>query len=129
MGIFVSLFGSTQGMIYGPNILTAITMSMVVAEFADSLAEAATTDILAGFIQVIYGILALGRHAAYIPASPTSVFFIAFGILLIVNKRLIALGSCKRRLARQPDAAVNVNLDALSLTVIYIQILTVWRDL
>ena len=103
VGIFVSLFGSTRGMIYGPNILTAITMFLVVAEFVDSLAEAATTDILAGFMQIIFGKLSLERHAAYIPASPTSVFFIAFGILLIVNQRLIALGSCKGRLARQPD--------------------------
>ena len=90
-------------MIYGPNILIAITMSLVVAEFVDSLAEAGTTDILAGFMQIVFGILALGWHAAYIPASPTSVLFIAFGILLIVNQRLIELGSCKRRPARQPD--------------------------
>ena len=45
VGIFASLFGGMRGMIYGPNILIAITLALVVAEYDDSMAEAATTPI------------------------------------------------------------------------------------
>ena len=133
VGIFASLFGGTRGMIYGPNILIAITMALVVAEYADSLAEAATTAILAGLMQIIFGLLGLGRYAAYIPSSLTSGFFTAFGILLIVNQGLIALGwtpasaDLLDSLVALPDAAANANIDALSLTVICIAISLVWR--
>lgn len=133
VGIFASLFGGTRGMIYGPNILIAITMAVVVAEYADSLAEAATTAILAGLIQIIFGLLGLGRYAAYIPSSLTSGFFTAFGILLIVNQGLIALGSSPtsadllESLRALPAAAAGANIDAVALTAICIALSLVWR--
>lgn len=133
VGIFASLFGGTRGMIYGPNILIAITMAVVVAEYADSLAEAATTAILAGLMQIIFGVLGLGRYAAYIPASLISGFFTAFGILLIVNQGLIGLGSSPAKadlldsLRVWPEAAANANIDALALTVICIALSLAWR--
>lgn len=133
VGIFASLFGGTRGMIYGPNILMAIAMAVVVAEYADSLAEAATTAILAGLIQIAFGLLGLGRYAAYIPSSLTSGFFTAFGILLIVSQAIIALGSYPASadlidsVRALPDAAANANIDAVALTAICIALSLAWR--
>ena len=93
VGIFASIFGGVRGIVYGPQILIALTMSVVVAEYGTSIAEAATIGILAGLIQIAFGFLGLGRYAAYIPFSLTSGFFTAFGFLLIIKQSLLALGA------------------------------------
>ena len=67
VGIFASIFGGTRGRVYGPNIVFTIPMAVIVAEYSDSLAEAATVGIFAGLIQIVFGVLGLGRYASYIP--------------------------------------------------------------
>ena len=93
VGIFASIFGGVRGMVYGPQILISLTMAVVVAEYATSLAEAATVGILAGLIQIVFGVLGLGRYASYVPFSLTSGFFTAFGILLIVKQTVLGVGA------------------------------------
>ena len=133
VGIFGSLFGGIRGMVYGPNIAVTITMAVVVAEYADSIQEAATIGILAGLIQMIFGLLGLGRYASYIPSSLTSGFLTAFGTLLIVKQVFFAFGttapsgSVVSNILTWPDAARNVNLDALVLTVLCLALSVVWR--
>lgn len=131
VGIFASLFGGTRGLVYGPNI--TVTMGVVVAEYADSLAEAATIGILAGLIQIVFGLLGLGRYASYIPASLTSGFFTAFGTLVIVKQSILALGgappkgSVINNIMSWPEAVMNVNFDALALTAVCIGLSLLWR--
>ena len=133
VGIFASLFGGTKGLVYGPNIAIAITMAVVVSEYADSLPEAATIGILAGLIQIIFGLLGLGRYASYIPISLTSGFFTAFGVLIIVKQSFPAVGintpqgSVITDIKSWPEALTNVNFDALALTVICIMLALLWR--
>ena len=67
VGIFGSLLGGTRGFIYGPNTAVTVVMGLVVADYADSLAEAATIGILAGLIQIVFGLLGLGRYATLYP--------------------------------------------------------------
>ena len=108
-------------------------MGVVVAEYADSLAEAATVGILAGLIQMFFGLLGLGRYASYIPNSLISGFFTAFGILIIVKQSFLALGgttppgSVADNLAALPSAAMDVNLQALALTAACIGVSVLWR--
>ena len=133
VGIFASLFGGTRGLVYGPNTAVTVTMSVVVAEYADSVAEAATIGILAGLIQIVFGLLGLGRYASYVPASLISGFFAAFGILIIVKQSFLALGgttppgSVAENLAELPAAVVDVNPQALGLTAACILVSVLWR--
>ena len=133
VGIFASIFGGTRGIVYGPNISVTVTMAVVVAEYADSLTQAATIGILAGLIQVAFGLLKLGRYASYIPMSLVSGFFLAFGILIIVKQLFLAMGgttppgSVIDNLAALPEAAADTNLDALLLTVACIALSLLWR--
>lgn len=64
VGIFATVVGGTRGIVYGLNVPVAVTMSVVVAEYADSLTQAATIGILAGLIQMIFGLLGLGRYVS-----------------------------------------------------------------
>ena len=133
VGIFASLFGGTRGLVYGPNTAVTVTMGVVVAEYADSLAEAATVGILAGLIQMLFGLLGLGRYASYIPHSLISGFFTAFGVLIIVKQSFLALGgttppgSIANNLAALPSAVMDVNLQALALTAACIGVSVLWR--
>ena len=133
VGIFASVFGGTRGIVYGPNIPVAVAMSVVVAEYADSLTQAATIGILAGLIQMIFGLLGLGRYASYIPSSLISGFFAAFGTLIIVKQVFFALGgspppgSIIENITTWPEAVRSVNFEALALTAICIGVLLLWR--
>ena len=133
VGIFASLFGGTRGFVYGPNTAVTVTMGVVVAQYADNLAQAATIGILAGLIQIVFGLLGLGRYASYIPTSLTSGFFAAFGVLIIVKQIIPALGGTPPQgdiinsIVSWPEAVRGVNFDALALTVICVGVALLWR--
>ncbi len=133
VGIFVALFGGTQGMIGGPNVAVSVVMAVVVAEYADSLAEAATIGILAGLIQMGFSLLRLGRHASYIPASLLSGFMTAIGILVIFKQSDTVLGGTLAKggiieiAALWPEALRAINFEALALTFICIALAVLWR--
>ena len=133
VGIFASLFGGTRGFVYGPNTAVTVTMGVVVAEYADNLAEAATIGILAGLIQVVFGVLGLGRYASYIPTSLTSGFFAAFGVVIMVKQIIPSLGGTPPRggvvdnIGSWPEAVSAANLEALALTIICVAVALLWR--
>ena len=132
VGIFGSLFGGTRGVVYGPNTAITVIMGVVVAEYADSLAQAATIGILAGLIQIAFGLLGLGRYTSYISTSLTSGFLTAFGTLIIVKQTFPALGlatpqgSIIDNIAAWPEAVRDVNLDALALAAVCITLSFLW---
>ena len=71
VGIFASIFGGVRGMVYGPQILIALIMSVVVAEYADSIEQAATIGILAGLLQILFGALEGSAGTCPISLSPS----------------------------------------------------------
>ena len=131
--VFVALFGGTRGMLGGLNIAVAIVMAVVVADYADTLAQAATIGILAGLIQIGFSLLRLGRYASFVPASLLSGFLTAVGILIIVKQSLPVLGGAQATgsiidtVASWPEALRAVNFEALALTAICLATAVVWR--
>ena len=111
--LFSAIVGGTRSLICGPNIFATLTMAVVVAEYADNLAEAMTAAMLAGLIQIAFGALRLGRYISYTSYTPYTLlsgFFTAVGILMITSQIPTAfgipatdggvvgnLGSCRRR--------------------------------
>ena len=133
VGIFASIFGGVRGMVYGSQIMIVLPMSVVVAEYADSIAQAATIGILVGLLQIVFGLLGLGRYASYIPFSLTSGFFTAFGFLLIIKQSLLAFGASSggggviATFKALPDAIADLNSHALALTVVCLALGVLWR--
>ena len=84
--LFVALFGGTRGMLGGPNVTVTVVMAVVVADYADSLAQAATIGILAGLIQIGFSLCAAWPLCpSFVPASLLSGFLAAIGILVILQ--------------------------------------------
>ena len=133
VGLFAAIFGGTRGLIAGPSLLVSLTMAVVVAEYATSIAEAVTAGILAGLIQIAFGLLRLGRYVAYIPFSLSSGFFTAFGFLLIIKQSLLALGASPDSggvvdsIRAWPEAIAEANFDSLALTALCVALGILWR--
>ena len=133
VGIFASIFGGTRGFVYGPNTAVTVTMGVVVAEYARSLEEAATIGILAGLIQIVFGLLGLGRYASYVPTSLTAGFFTAFGALIMGKQIIPALGGTSpegdifNSIAAWPDAARAISFEAVAVTLICLAVGILWR--
>ena len=131
--LFVALFGGTRGMLGGPNITVTVVMAVVVADYADSLAQAATIGILAGLIQIVFSLLRLGRYASFVPASLLSGFLAAIGILVIFKQSIPVLGgdpatgSIIDTVASWPEAIRSVNFEALAVAVICLALAVLWR--
>ncbi len=132
VSFFAGIFGGTRGMTSGPNILVTLTMAVVVAEYATSIEEAVTVGILAGLIQIAFGVLGVGRYVTYIPFSLTAGFFTAFGFLLIIKQALLALGASPAGTAVDsikalPSAIADVHPEALALSVFCVALGVLWR--
>ena len=129
---FAAVFGGTRGMIGGPNMFVAVTMAVVVAEYADNLAEALTAAMLAGLMQVGFAALRLGRYVSYMPHSLMAGFFIAIGLLVIVSQILpvlgspIAAGGVVGAARAWPEAVRDVNIHALAVAAISLGVAVFW---
>ena len=130
--LFAGVFGGTRGMIGGPNMFVAVTMAIVVAEYADNLTEALTTAMLAGLIQLTFGVLRLGRYVSYVPYSVMSGFFTAIGLLIIVTQVMPALGAAPvgggviGNVRAWPSALTNANFHAVAVAGISLAVAVFW---
>ena len=130
---FAALFGGTRGLISGPSIFVAVAMAVIVAEYTTTLAEALTAVILAGLLQIAFGVLSFGRYASYTPYSMLAGFFTAAGILLIGVQSIPALGwepvggGFIGHIQALPAAVADVNYQAFALAIGTVVLGFVWR--
>lgn len=131
--LFVALFGGTRGMLGGPNVTVTIVMAVVVADYADSLAQAATIGILAGLIQIGFSLLRLGRYASYVPASLLTGFHAGIGVIVIFKQSIPVLGGDPAQggiigtVSSWPEAVRAISFEALALAVICLVLAVLWR--
>ncbi|MEL6987569.1 MAG: SulP family inorganic anion transporter [Bacteroidota bacterium] len=100
ISFFAALFGGTSTQISGPTApMTALSMTVIagiVASFGGDVEAALpailTVFILAGFFQIVQGILGLGVYIKYIPYPVVSGFMTAIGVIILVTQILPAVG-------------------------------------
>lgn len=100
IGFFAALFGGTPTQISGPTApMTAVSMLVVGSAMAlnqGSLELALPTILfvflLAGLLQVGFGLIGLGKYIRYIPYPVVSGFMTAIGIIILITQILPALG-------------------------------------
>ena len=93
VGFFAAVFGGTRSQISGPTGPMAVAMAVIVTTHAANLAEAFTIVIMAGLIQILLGVLRIGRFVAYTPYSVISGFMSGIGIIIILLQTLPFLGA------------------------------------
>ena len=133
VGVFGALVGGTRGIISGPNPNVTIIMALVVAEYSTSVSEALAVAVLAGLIQIMFGLLRFGRYISYVPASLLDGFFTGVGMLIVTIQILPAMGLASvgggviGAVKALPSAIANMNLDAVLVTVISLAAMVLWR--
>ena len=93
VGFFAAVFGGTRSLISGPTGSMTVAMAVIVASHADNISEAFTIVIMAGLIQMLFGLLRIGRYVTYTPYSVISGFMSGVGVIIILVQILPFLGA------------------------------------
>lgn len=83
VGLFAATFGGTATQVSGPTGPMTVVMASIFTHFADNPALAFTTVILGGALQVLFGVLKLGRYVAFVPFTVISGFMSGIGCIII----------------------------------------------
>lgn len=100
IGFFASLLCSTQPQISGPTApMTAVSMVVIsnIIQAFDGQVEKALPSILmvfflAGVMQVVLGLIGIGKYIKYVPYPVISGFMTGIGIIIIIGQMLPLLG-------------------------------------
>ena len=135
VGFFTAILGGAAPMISGPSALITIFTAVIISSYADSLAEAFTIVMMAGLIQIAFGLLRLGRFANWLPFSVVRGVFVGVGGYIFITQTLWFLGSPIEPgiglfdiIASWPNAVLNVNVHALAVAIITLAVFVTWPD-
>ncbi len=122
VGFFASLFGGTKTQISGPTGPMTVVVASIVLSLGENLALVFTTFLLAGALQVFFGILKIGKFVRYIPYPVISGFMNGIGMIIILLQINVSFGmesqsSIAEALVNIPNAIHNVNFEAIFLTL------------
>jgi len=84
LGFFASLFGGTPTQISGPTGPMTVVMAAAVLSLHSDVNLIATTVILAGIFQILFGVFKIGKFVRYIPYPVISGFMSGIGIIIII---------------------------------------------
>ena len=132
VGFFATVFGGTKSQISGPTGPMAVAMAVIVTTHADTLAEAFTIVIMAGLIQILLGVMRIGRFVAFTPYSVISGFMSGIGIIIMLLQTLPFLGATGATggpvgvVRALPNAMSNVNFSALAIALVTLVVGVLW---
>jgi len=100
ISFFAALFGGTNTQISGPTApMTAVSMVVIAeivaasdGEISKALPAILMIFLLAGLIQVVLGLIGLGKYIKYIPYPVVSGFMTAIGVIILVTQILPSVG-------------------------------------
>ncbi len=89
VGLFAALFGGSPTLISEPTgpmtvVFTAVITKLIADNPENGLAMAFTVVIMAGMIQILFGLMRLGKYVTLMPYSVVSGFMSGIGIILII---------------------------------------------
>lgn len=136
LGFFAALFGGTATQISGPTGPMTVVMATIIIEFQaqspeTGLAIAFTTVMLAGLLQIIFGLLKLGRFFTLVPYTVISGFMSGIGVIIIIIQLAPLLGASSsptiiQSLAQLPNHIHHINNSALAIGLLTLSILLWW---
>ena len=134
VGFFAAVFGGTKSLISGPTGSMTVAMSVIVATHADNIAEAFTIVVMAGMIQVMFGLLRIGRFVTYTPYSVISGFMTGVGVIIILVQTLpflgapVAAGGPIGTLRNIDQVFENFESNALGIAAITLVVAVLWPN-
>ena len=132
VGFFASLFGGTGAQISGPTGPMIVVFAGVFASLSGDLSLIFATVVLAGVLQILFGVMGLGQYIRLVPYPVVSGFMSGIGCIIIAlqTARLFGHepegGGTVPALMEIPGAVMDPNLSALSLGLLTLLIVFKW---
>ena len=134
VGFFAALFGGTPTLISEPTgpmtvVMTAVIASLTATNPENGMAMAFTVVMLAGVMQIIFGLLKLGRYVTMMPYTVISGFMSGIGVILIILQLAPFLGQDSPKggvigtVQNIPNLISNINPVETFLAVVTVAIL------
>ena len=132
VGFFASLFGGTSSQISGPTGPMVVVFAGVYATLSGSPELVFAVVVLAGLIQILFGILGFGQYIRLVPYPVVSGFMSGIGCIIIALQfsRLFGHepegGGTIPALAAIPSSVLDPNFMALALGIMTLVIVFKW---
>lgn len=123
VGFLAALFGGTPTQVSGPTGPMVVIFAAAIVSFPEDLSAVLGVVLLAGIIQIIFGILKIGMFVRYIPYPVISGFMSGIGVIIILLQLHPLLGadsvsSPLEALLRLPDSILHLNTYSVVLALI-----------
>ena len=128
LGFFASFFGGTPTQISGPTGPMTVVMAAAIVTLRQDINLIATTIILAGVFQILFGIFKIGKVVKYIPYPVISGFMSGIGIIIIILQinpflGVISDASITHILLSLPQNITSTKLQAVILATLTLAIM------
>ena len=130
VGLFAALFGGTPAQVSGPTGPMTVVMAGIFTQYGHEPAMAFTVVMLAGGLQIVFGVLKFGRYVSLVPFPVISGFMSGIGCIIIILQLAPFIGHATpsggtlAALVGLPDLLGSPNIDAtivglLALGIVY----------
>lgn len=132
VGFFAAVFGGTKSQVSGPTGPMTVVMAAIVAEHASNLTEAFAIVFLGGALQILFGLMRVGRYVSYTPYSVVSGFMSGIGVIIITIQILPFMGlptvpgGPLGAIAAWPSAFAGMNAHALIIASLSLLLMIFW---
>ena len=130
VGLFAALFGGTPAQVSGPTGPMTVVMAGIFTQYGHEPAMAFTVVMLAGGLQIVFGVLKFGRYVSLVPFPVISGFMSGIGCIIVILQLAPFIGHATpsggtlAALVGLPDLLGSPNIDAtivglLALGIVY----------
>ena len=132
VGLFAALFGGTRSQISGPTAPMTVAMAVIITEHASSMSEALVVVMMGGFLQILLGVLRIGRYVAYTPHVVISGFMSGIGLIVMLIQALpfigapAAPGGVVGTIGVLSDAIGDINYSAFAIAFVTLAVGVLW---
>ncbi|UTW55385.1 SulP family inorganic anion transporter [Kordiimonas sp. SCSIO 12610] len=132
VGFFAALFGGTNTQITGPTGPMVVVFAGVFASLSGNPAYVFAAVVLAGLIQILFGVLKLGQYIRLVPYPVISGFMSGIGVIIILlqTARLFghepAGGGTIPAITAIPGAVMDPNFSALIIGLVTLGVIFFW---
>ena len=132
VGFFASVFGGTRSQISGPTAPMTVAMAAIISSHSANLSEALTVVVLGGLLQLLLGLLRVGRFVAYTPYMVISGFMSGIGIIIMLMQTSpllgapVAPGGPVGAIRALPEAVGDLNTSAFAIAAVTLAFGILW---
>lgn len=132
VGLFAALFGGTPAQVSGPTGPMTVVMAGVFTQFGHEPAMAFTVVMLAGLLQILFGVLKLGRYINLMPFPVISGFMSGIGVIIIILQlaplvgHTSPVGGILIALVHVPQAYSSPAIEATAIGLLALFIVFAW---